>query len=156
MLKKSISIVGWIVVFQLVGAFLGYITQVNIDTWYQSLHKSSLTPPNFVFPVVWSILYVMIALSGWFLWQHRKHPKAKLALVFYAAQMVLNWSWSLLFFNLHQIALSFICIMVMTLLVFITIYLTHKDFKFSSIMLIPYFLWLIFASYLNGVIWMLN
>lgn len=146
----------WVLVFQLVGYFLGHITQVNIDTWYSSLHKSNLTPPAIVFPIVWSILYAMLALSGWSLWQQRRHPKATIAIGFYSAQMILNWSWSVLFFNFHLIALGFYCIILIALLTLITIFITKNNFKFSSIMLVPYFIWLIFASYLNGVIWMLN
>lgn len=156
MLKKLIGIIAWILIFQIIGYFIGTLSQVNSESWYQTLHKSSLTPPNIVFPIVWSILYAMIAVSGWYLWQHRQQPKAKTAFAFYSAQMVLNWAWSPLFFNFHLITLSFYCIILITLLTLITILLTKKDFKFSSIMLIPYFIWLIFASYLNGVIWMLN
>ena len=107
---------GWIIVFQLMGYFLGKISQNNIATWYQTLHQSSLTPPAIVFLIVWSILYVMIALSGWSLWQHRNHFKARIALGFYGAQMILNWAWSLLFFDFHLIALSFYCIVLIVLL----------------------------------------
>lgn len=156
MLKKLMGIIAWILVFQIMGYFLGAISQVNSATWYQALHKSSLTPPAIVFPIVWSILYAMIAISGWYLWQHRQQPKAKTALGFYSAQMVLNWAWSPLFFNFHLIAMSFYCIILIALLTLITILLTKNNFKFSSIMLIPYFLWLLFAGYLNYVIWMLN
>lgn len=146
----------WILCFQIVGYLIGTISQDPIATWYQTLHKSSLTPPAIVFPIVWSILYAMIALSGWYLWQHRQQPLAKTALGFYSAQMVLNWAWSPLFFYFHLIALSFCCIILIALLTLITILLTKNNFKLSSIMLGPYFIWLIFASYLNGVIWMLN
>ncbi len=156
MLKKLIGIITWILFFQIIGYFLGTITQVNSAGWYQTLYKSSLTPPAIVFPIVWSILYAMIAVSGWSLWQHRKHPLAKTALVFYSAQMILNWAWSPLFFNFHLIAVSFYCIILITILTLITILLTKNNFKFSSIILIPYLIWLIFASYLNGVIWMFN
>ena len=148
--------IAWILVFQFVGYVLGTITQVNIATWYQTLHKSSLTPPAIVFPIVWTILYAMIAVSGWSLWQQREHPRAKKALRFYSAQMILNWAWSPLFFNYHLIALSFFCIILIALLTLITILLTLNNFKFSSIMLIPYFIWLMFAGYLNSVLWMLN
>ena len=103
MLKKLLGMFTWILAFQLVGYFLGHVTQINIDTWYSTLHKSNLTPPAIVFPIVWSILYAMIALSGWSLWQQRQHPKAKIALGFYSVQMILNWSWSLLFFHFHLI-----------------------------------------------------
>lgn len=156
MMKKMLSIMSWILVFQLIGFFIGYSTQDSVSTWYQSLNKSSLTPPGVIFPIAWSILYTMIALSGWSLWQQRKHPKAKIALGFYVAQMLLNWAWSPLFFNYHLIALSFYCLIAITLLTLITILLTKQHFKFSSLMLVPYFIWLLFASYLNGVIWVLN
>lgn len=156
MLKKIIGITVWILVFQIIGYFLGTLTQANIATWYQALHKSSLTPPAIVFPIVWSILYVMIALSGWNLWHHRQQPKAKTALGFYSAQMILNWAWSPIFFNFHLISVSFYCIILITLLTLVTILLTKDKFKLSSILLIPYFIWLLFASYLNGVVWMLN
>ena len=156
MFKKIMNITVWIIAFQLMGYFIGMITQAEIATWYLTLHKSSLTPPAMVFPIVWSILYAMIAMSGWYLWQHRQQPQAKTALGFYSVQMVLNWAWSPLFFNFHLIAVSFYCIILIALFSLITILLTRNNYKFSSIMLIPYFLWLIFASYLNGVIWMLN
>lgn len=156
MQKKIMGVVVWIVSFQIIGFLLGTITQVDADTWYHTLHKSSLTPPSFVFPIAWSILYAMIAISGWSLWQHRKQREAKIALGFYFGQMVLNWSWTPLFFYFHLIGVSFICIILITFLTLITILLTKNNYRFSSIMLVPYFLWLIFASYLNGVIWMLN
>jgi len=156
MLKKLMGILVWILIFQIVGYFLGTITQIDSASWYQTLHKSSLTPPAIVFPIVWSILYAMIAMSGWYLWQHRQQPQARTALGFYSVQMVLNWAWSPLFFNFHLITVSFYCIILIALLTLITILLTKNNFKFSSIMLIPYFIWLIFAGYLNGVLWMLN
>ncbi len=156
MVKKLIGMSAWILAFQLIGYFLGTITQVNIATWYQTLHKSSLTPPAIVFPVAWSILYAMIAVSGWLLWQDRQQPHAKTALGFYSAQMILNWAWSPLFFNFHLIGLSFFCIVLIGLLTLITILLTRERFRFSSNMLIPYLIWLIFAGYLNAAIWVLN
>jgi benzodiazapine receptor len=156
MLKKLMGIIVWILAFQIVSYFLGTIIQTDSASWYQTLHKSSLTPPAIVFPIVWSILYAMIAMSGWYLWKHRQQPQARTALGFYSVQMVLNWAWSPLFFNFHLISVSFYCIILIALLTLITIFLTKNNFKFSGIMLIPYFIWLIFASYLNGVLWMLN
>ncbi|MBA2650403.1 MAG: tryptophan-rich sensory protein [Legionella sp.] len=158
MLKKVkvMSILLWILVFQTIGYFLGTITQANSDTWYQRLHKSSMTPPAIVFPIVWTILYTMIAIAGWNLWQHHHHPKAKTALGFYSAQMLLNWAWTPLFFYFHLIEVSFYCIVLITVFTLITMLLTKNNFKLSSILLLPYFIWLVFASYLNGVLWMLN
>jgi tryptophan-rich sensory protein len=65
MLKKLSGIILWVLIFQLLGYFIGRMTQVNIATWYQTLNKSALNPPDFIFPIVWGILYIMIALAGW-------------------------------------------------------------------------------------------
>ncbi len=155
----SIKIKGallWIVVFQIIGFFSGRIAQHDILSWYPFLHKSSLTPPDIVFPIVWFILYCMLAISGYSLWQHRHQQKAKLALIFYGLQVVLNWAWTPLFFYFHWIAASFYCITAIIILTLITIIITRHEYKLSCVMLIPYLIWLVFAGYLNAVIWILN
>lgn len=154
-IKWSQAII-WILVLQVIGLTLGVMTKDNIASWYQLLHKSPLTPPSLIFSIVWPILYVMIALAGYFLWSRRKDPDAKIAFYFYSTQLIMNWAWTPLFFQLHCLGLSFIWILFLTLLTLITIYLTKTKFKFACYMLVPYFLWLIFASYLNGTIWMMN
>lgn len=146
----------WIMVFQAVGFFLGKLTQQDIVSWYSTLHKSSLTPPAIVFPIAWFILYCMIALSGYSLWQYRHQPQAKKALAFYTPQVILNWAWTPLFFYLHWIGASLFCITLIILFTFITMLITRKHYKFSCAMLIPYFIWLVFAGYLNAMIWLLN
>lgn len=146
----------WILILQVIGLMLGLMTKDNILSWYQLLHKSSLTPPPLLFSIVWPILYIMIALAGSSLWRQRNDPNAKLAFYFYSAQLIMNWIWTPLFFQLHYIGFSFVWILTLTLLTLITIYLTKKKFKFACLMLVPYFLWLLFASYLNGTIWMMN
>ena len=146
----------WIVFFQLIGYCLGRMTHSDILSWYPTLHKSIFTPSDIVFPMVWFILYCMLAVSGYTLWQHRQQPKAKLALVFYALQMLLNWAWTPLFFYFHWIGVSFFCITAIIILTAMVIVITRKTYKLSCVMLIPYFIWLIFAGYLNAMIWILN
>lgn len=146
----------WIMVFQIIGYCLGMVTQHDIVSWYPTLHKSTLTPPDIVFPIVWFILYCMLAVSGYVLWQYHHQPKAKLALVFYGLQILLNWAWTPLFFYFHWIGESLFCIMAIIILTLITILITRKTYKLSCVMLIPYFIWLLFAGYLNAVIWILN
>ena len=146
----------WIIVFQIMGYCLGTMTQSDIISWYPTLHKSTLTPPDIVFPIIWFILYCMIALSGCSLWQYRSQPKAKLALVFYAFQVLLNWAWTPLFFYFHWIGTSLLCIISIIILTLMTIIMTRNTYKLSCILLIPYFIWLIFAGYLNDMIWILN
>ena len=146
----------WLIVFQVIGYGLGRITRHDILSWYPTLHKSMLTPPNIVFPIVWVILYGMIAVSGYSLWQYRHQPKAKSALVFYSAQVLLNWAWTPLFFYFHWLGVSLFCITTIIILTLMTIIITRHTYKLSCVMLIPYFIWLIFAGYLNAIIWMLN
>jgi len=156
MKKIGLQAIIWILIFEGIGLLLGWITKNNIESWYQFLHKSDLTPPAYVFSIVWPILYAMIALSGLSLWKQRKDPDAKIALYCYSVQLVMNWAWTPLFFQMHYIGFSFIWILILTVLTLITIYLTEKKFKFVCLMLVIYCLWLVFASYLNGRIWLLN
>ena len=156
MKKKSLGVLLWVVVFQAVGYGLGWLTQGDIDTWYVTLHHSRLTPPPIVFPLVWSALYVMLAIAGWSLWQHRAVFRARLALGFFGVQMLLNWAWTPIFFGLHWIGFGFFCIVLMVILTLICIAVTQKMLKLSALLLMPYLVWLIFAAYLNGMIWVLN
>ena len=127
MSKKTFEILGWVLFFQIVGYFLGLITQENSTSWYQMLNKSSLTPPVIVFPIVWSILYATLAFVAYSLWQNRSESLIKLSLGLYAAQMLMNWIWTPLFFYFHFIAFSFFWIVMMAILTLITIYLTKED-----------------------------
>ncbi|MDP3269974.1 MAG: TspO/MBR family protein [Legionella sp.] len=156
MTRKIISLTLWIVLFQAIAFGLGQITQSGMGAWYQSLEKSALNPPSIVFPVVWTILYIMIAAAGWWLWQHRYEKQARAPLFFYGVQLIMNWSWTPLFFYYHYIGTSFILILLIALFTLMTIIASKIHFRFTSILLIPYFVWLLFAAYLNGIIWLLN
>ncbi len=156
MLKKLPGIALWVLTFQLIGYLTGKLTQENIPTWYQSLNKSVLNPPNLIFPVVWGILYIMIALAGWWLWQQRDKQGAKTILIFYGIQVFMNWMWTPIFFQFHLIQLAFYWIIGIIIFTVITIILSWHKFRFTAIMLVPYCLWLLFASYLNWAIWMKN
>ena len=156
MTRQWLTIFGWIIAFQVIGAFLGFITQHNMHPWYDTLAKSSLNPPAIVFTTVWPLLYVLLAISGYLLWRDRSNPKVKPALYCFIIQMLMNWAWTSLFFQLHWVLVSFIWITAIIFLTLATIILSNTTHKSVSIMLIPYLLWLIFASYLNFSIWYLN
>lgn len=147
----------WILFYELVGFLLGLLTQANIHSWYVGLHKPVLTPPGWVFSVVWSILYAVLAILGFLLWQNRSKSETNLLLNLYLIQLLMNWLWSLLFFQLHWIGFSFLWIVIMIGLntVFILVAIKKKEKKLISLVS-PYFIWLIFAAYLNGMIWILN
>lgn len=152
----GIKLISWILSFELIGFFLGLLTQANIYSWYEGLHKSTLTPPGWVFSVVWSILYAFLAIIGFRLWQNRSRPQIKMVLNLYLVQLIMNWVWTPLFFQLHWIRFSFLWIVVMICLNALIILKIKNIEKGIALLLTPYFLWLIFASYLNGMIWILN
>lgn len=136
--------------------FLGMLTQANIPSWYEELNKSGLTPPGPVFSIVWSILYALLAIVGWVLWCSRNESEMRSVFYLYSVQMLMNWAWTPLFFVLHWTGLGFLWILVMAGLTGLLI-LSLKNKKESiAILLLPYLVWLLFAAYLNGMIWLLN
>ncbi|MFZ4076722.1 MAG: TspO/MBR family protein [Legionellaceae bacterium] len=155
-MKKMATLLGWVLCFQMVGFSLGLITQDQITSWYLTLNKPQLNPPAIVFPIVWSILYAILAFIGYSLWQERSRPFMTLALGLFTVQMFMNWLWTPLFFYFHSIAFGFMLIVMMVLLTLMIMYITKDRLKFIAVLLIPYVLWLLFAAYLNGSIWMLN
>ncbi len=154
--KTTFHLFLWIAFFEGIGFMLGLLTQNNIDPWYDNLIKSSLTPPSVVFSIVWPILYAFLAIAGYNLWQHQTIPGMRAALLCYIAQLIMNWAWTPLFFHFHWIGFSFLWILTLTFLTAFLIYLIKDKLKKTSVLLIPYFLWLVFAAYLNWGIWMLN
>jgi len=154
--KEWIKLIIWIVAFEAVGYLLGMLTQANLHSWYDDLNKSVLTPPGSVFSIVWSILYVLIAIVGWALWQNRDSIKSKRLIYLYFIQLLMNWAWTPFFFNLHWLGFSFLWIIIMVIINAVIIIDVKNEKRVIALALIPYFLWLTFAAYLNGVIWALN
>ena len=134
-----------------VGFTLGFLT--GPDDWYANLVKPSFNPPNAVFPLVWTILYIMIAVAGWRIWRVAVN---RVPMGLWAMQIGLNWLWSPAFFVAHQpgMALTIIILMLMTILLFII--LAKKYDKIASLLFIPYAAWVGVASILNVAIYWLN
>lgn len=154
--NRIIKLFAWVVTFQVVGFLIGKLTEYNIQTWYMTLNQPPLNPPQILFPIVWSILYIMIAIAGWQLWENRPQTTAKHALTFYFIQVLMNWLWTPIFFQFHLIQLGFFWILGIIFFNLMTIVLTHKQYRLATIMLTPYLFWLMFAAYLNGWIWLNN
>lgn len=135
-------------------AFIGsLLTSSNVNSaWYDSI-QVSITPPNWVFPVVWNILFFLIALSLYLAWMKAKSKKTKKKLVLiFSINLILNVLWSFLFFYLQNPLFAFIELIVLWLSILAMIFVTHKTSKLSSYLLIPYLLWVSFASILNYLI----
>lgn len=152
MQNKWISLACWITAFELIGFMLGLATQAGLVPWYAHLAKSHLTPPGFVFSIVWSSLYALLAIVGWSLSQQRNSSAFKL----YAVQMLMNWAWTPLFFQMHLIGFGFLWLITITCLNLVLITQLKTRHNGLATLLMPYLFWLIFATYLNGMIWALN
>lgn len=121
--------------------------------WYNQLKRSSLTPPDWVFGVVWPILYGLILASGFL---YITSTPTRLGIILYFVQWALNLAWSPLFFQQRKICSSFVVVILMVLFTGMTIWEFHKKSPLSAYLLIPYLLWISFATYLNGYICVSN
>ena len=124
---------------------------------YAMLNKPPLSPPAWVFPLVWTILYSLMGFASYRVWTSvTTYEKRKNALFVYGVQLFFNFVWSIIFFNLKEFFFAFVWLAALWLL----IYLTIKQFalvdKLASYLLLPYLLWASFAAYLNAGIYLLN
>ena len=150
-MRKLNYYLSWVFIFQLIGFGLGQISKANLE-WYDSIAKSSFTPPNLAFPIVWSLLYILLALLGAFLWSNRKVPVLSHLLIFYFSQLLFNWLWTPVFFGLH---LTYWSLLIIIIIFFITMYIILKSWcnhRLIAYILIPYIVWVSFAGYLNLII----
>ncbi|HDP37214.1 MAG TPA: tryptophan-rich sensory protein [Candidatus Atribacteria bacterium] len=134
-----------------------YFTSVGIDSgWYDSLNLPLWTPAGSVIGMVWTILYILLVISVFILL--RQVDKRSFFLIggVFLLNLVLNAFWSYLFFTLNKLFIAFIGALFLTLSVFLLIYLVQPKNKLASILLYPYLIWVLFASYLNLQIWLLN
>jgi benzodiazapine receptor len=157
-MKKIINflfspVIGWIIIFELISAAIGFSTSLGMYPWYINLKKSSFTPPGYIFSIVWPLLYSSLAILGYRLYKSRINPNIYILFKLYCIQMILNWLWSPIFFNLH---LTYIALLILILIVIINGYIILQLSGYNKYLILPYFLWICFALYLNAVIVIIN
>ena len=138
-----------------IGTFEGIATRHSVSDWYSTLIKPSGTPPNWVFPVVWTILYVLIALAWWLVWIAPTSDK-HLAYTAFAFQLFLNFLWSWLFFYYERPLLGLIDIIALLAAIIVTIVAFKKHSALAAILLVPYLIWVTYAARLNFLVWLYN
>ncbi len=126
------------------------LTMNNVNSsWYESI-RPSITPPNFVFPIIWNILFFLITFSLYFALSSVKNKKLGLKLkLAFGINLLLNVSWSFFYFYLQNPALAFIDLIILLASIIFMIYITRKINKKSAWLLVPYLVWIIFAGLLN-------
>lgn len=154
-MKKVLNIITPVLICFLVGFTASYFQSDSISTWYPQLNKPFLTPPNIIFPIAWSIIYLLIGISiGLILNSSSKEKKALTAV--FAIQLFFNFTWSILFFYMQNPLLGFINIIVLDILVIYYIAKSKPVNKISAYLFVPYLLWILFATYLNGYVLLYN
>ncbi len=134
----------------------GLFTQTSLFKWYSELEKPIWNPPEWIFGPVWTVLYTLIAISGWLIFKSPRSKKKQKALYFYGIQLFFNFLWTFFFFYLQSPLLAFIDISILFVSILVTILLFWKLSKKAAILLAPYFIWVGYALTLNLAIWLLN
>jgi tryptophan-rich sensory protein len=151
----------WLVLILFLAACLGaggmgsFFTGNSVREWYPGLRKPPGTPPSWVFGPVWTALYVLIAVAAWLVW-NQYGAGARPALLLFFGQLSLNVAWSAIFFGSRKPGLAFAEIVVLWLAVASTAVIFTSLLPVAGILLVPYWLWVTFAAYLNLGIWRLN
>lgn len=137
-----------------VGILSGISTMGSMEN-FEKISKPPLTPPGIVFPIVWFILFTLMGISSYIIYESDS-PNSKNALTVYGIQLVVNFIWPLLFFNMQAYLFSFIWILLLWILIIIMIVQFYKISKPAALLQIPYLLWVTFATYLNFGVFLLN
>lgn len=150
---------------QLAGIVGAFFTAPAIPTWYAALQKPSFSPPNWLFGPVWILLYLMMGVAAYLVWSKAsggwgtltgRNKKAKSALIIFCAHLFFNAIWSVIFFGMRNPGLALVDIVAIWIFIVILIIKFWKIDRRAAWLLIPYFLWVSFASILNYFIWILN
>lgn len=126
------------------------------DEWFASLNRPGFAPPNWLFGPVWTVLYLMIAVSGWMVWKSPAAVSKTAAFMAFVFQLLLNAAWSAIFFGLHNPGWALVEIGFLWLAILWTIVLFRRHSRTASMLLVPYLAWVSFAAVLNYGFWSLN
>lgn len=144
-----------VLVAVLVGAIGSIFTTSSIQTWYVTLAKPPFNPPSWLFAPVWTILYVLMGISFWLIWKSRSSEK-KHAMGLFIVQLILNGIWSPVFFGARSIGNALAIIVLLWAAIVLTIFVFQKISKPAAWLLVPYILWVSFATVLNFSLWQQN
>lgn len=145
-----------VLIVEAVGAISSWLTKAGVDRYIKTVVKPPLTPPSFIFPIVWGILFALMGISVARIWLKPQSDDRTKSLIIFAAQLAVNIIWTLVFFNLQTFGIAFIIILLLLALILLMILSFSKLDKLAAKLQIPYFLWVLFAAYLNISIFLLN
>ena len=132
----------------------GFVTRAALDPWYYNLIKPAFNPPNWIFGPVWTLLYIMMSVAAWL--AYKKSKNSNKILIVHFVHLLINASWSYVFFYYKQIFLASFIISIIIFFILYLMVLYSKYSKPSVVLMLPYFAWSTFALYLNSTIYILN
>ncbi|MEM1270511.1 MAG: TspO/MBR family protein [Bacteroidota bacterium] len=154
------SLIVFVLVCQAAGGIGAVATAESVETWYQTLDKPAFTPPGWLFGPVWTLLYALMGIAAWRVWmQLRRQPGNRVgrtALGVFAAQLAVNTSWSFVFFGQQQVLPALVVIGVLWVLIAVTMALFFRMDRLAGWLLVPYLLWVSYATAVNAGVWVLN
>ena len=159
MIKKYKSLILILLVTFFSSSIAGYVTRINIDPWYQSLNRLPISPPDWIFAPVWTTLYAFMSIAIWIIYEKTKVSEpnfSKKIIKIYFYHLVINLTWSFVFFYYHLIFAAFINIIFLIIAISILMVLYLPRSRISFILMVPYLLWVIFASVLNFGLYLIN
>lgn len=154
--KSKLKVYGlFILITEAVGTVAGLLTTLGMEK-YSAVEKPALTPPEIVFPIVWTILYALMAVGAARVWLTEESEEKDKGLKLYIVQLGMNFLWSILFFNFQAYGFSFFWLLGLLLVIVLMTLTFYKSDRISAYLQIPYILWVSFAGYLNFMVWLLN
>ncbi|MCC8019681.1 MAG: tryptophan-rich sensory protein [Rikenellaceae bacterium] len=154
-MKKALSYIIPIAICFTLGFIASRLQTDALHEWYPYLNKPAFTPPDWLFPVAWSIIYLLSGISAGLIW-NSTHGLRNSLLTLWGVQQLLNFIWSILFFTMRNPTLGFVNIVALDILVLWYIVRTWPVCRAASVMFWPYLVWIAFATYLNGYIMVMN
>lgn len=149
------GLVEWLLL-SVVAAAIGGLASANAPEFYEQLNRPTWAPPASLFGPVWSLLYLMIGAGAWLVWKERGWSRGRNALILYVVQLVLNALWTWIFFVWHMGAAAFVEILVLWVLIGCTVVAFWRIRIPAGALLVPYWLWVSFASVLTYAMWQGN
>lgn len=156
MKKHTKTILLAIILAEAVGALSGWLTREGMKAFTDAIAQPPLSPPPPLFPIVWTILYGLMGFGSARIWLSPPSTQRSRALNLYAAQLIFNFFWSLIFFNAQAFGFAAIWLGILWILTALMILAFYRVDKPAALLQIPYLIWLSFALYLNIVVWQLN
>ena len=153
---RVFALIAFMVLCLIISAFGGAVTATSVNDWYAALNKPFFNPPDWLFAPVWTVIYFMIAFSGWRVRLKTGIANAKGPFGLYAAQLALNLAWSFMFFGAQSPILGLIDVVILLAVIIANMIAFWKIDRLAGILLVPYALWVAFATLLNAAIWHLN